>query len=325
MVLKPVIASYSGESYARIKQCLDDPILDVIAQVARAPQPSAEIPREVAAELVEMHVFVVQDGLVRLNTAVFLKSDIKNILSTVSPLAKEFAQRILECGAAFRHAPAEVTSFLAGILGVVQGIGRHMSQKIIGSAEWKEYAGKYARSKVDFDELCDIYETIGPDYLNKTVLPGERYTAVFIGPGGINFQSLNFAVDSPELSKIYAGNLNRYLVDAYAELVAGKIQNEALYAAAEAAHLYQQDKLRSDEFFFVLEGQLLIDLEGKTIEVNPNQGVTITKGVMHRTRAPHKTVMLMVETSEIQPTSLVGDHLGMTQLAECMLAYCEKL
>jgi mannose-6-phosphate isomerase-like protein (cupin superfamily) len=63
-------------------------------------------------------------------------------------------------------------------------------------------------------------------------------------------------------------------------------------------HKHEND----DEFFFVLEGQLFIDLEGKAIEVNPNQGVTITKGVMHRTRAPQKTVMLMVETSEIQPT-----------------------
>ena len=57
-----------------------------------------------------------------------------------------------------------------------------------------------------------------------------------------------------------------------------------------------------DEFFFVLEGQLLIDLEDKTIELNPNQGMTVSKGVMHRTRAPHKTIMLMVETSVIQPT-----------------------
>jgi mannose-6-phosphate isomerase-like protein (cupin superfamily) len=63
-------------------------------------------------------------------------------------------------------------------------------------------------------------------------------------------------------------------------------------------HKHEND----DEFFFVLEGQLLIDLEEKTIAVNPNQGVTITKGVMHRTRAPHKTVMLMVETIDIQPT-----------------------
>ncbi|OLD63045.1 MAG: hypothetical protein AUI33_13210 [Ignavibacteria bacterium 13_1_40CM_2_61_4] len=44
------------------------------------------------------------------------------------------------------------------------------------------------------------------------------------------------------------------------------------------------------------------DVEGKTIELNPNQGVTISKGVMHRPRAPRKTVMLMAETSAIQPT-----------------------
>lgn len=63
-------------------------------------------------------------------------------------------------------------------------------------------------------------------------------------------------------------------------------------------HKHEND----DEFFFVLEGQLLIDLEDKTIDLGPGQGVTITKGVMHRPRAPKKTVMLMVETSAIQPT-----------------------
>ena len=65
-------------------------------------------------------------------------------------------------------------------------------------------------------------------------------------------------------------------------------------------HWHKHDN--DDEFFFVLEGQLLIDLEDQTIELNPNQGVTITKGVMHRPRAPKRTVMLMVETSAIQPT-----------------------
>ena len=65
-------------------------------------------------------------------------------------------------------------------------------------------------------------------------------------------------------------------------------------------HWHKHDD--DDEFFFVLEGQLLVDLEEKTIELNPNQGVTISKGVIHRTRAPRKTVMLMVETSTIDPT-----------------------
>jgi mannose-6-phosphate isomerase-like protein (cupin superfamily) len=63
-------------------------------------------------------------------------------------------------------------------------------------------------------------------------------------------------------------------------------------------HKHEND----DEFFFVLEGQLLIDLEDRTIELNPNQGTTITKGIMHRPRAPKKTVMLMVETAQITPT-----------------------
>jgi mannose-6-phosphate isomerase-like protein (cupin superfamily) len=63
-------------------------------------------------------------------------------------------------------------------------------------------------------------------------------------------------------------------------------------------HKHESD----DEFFFVLEGQLLVDLENQTIELNPNQGITIPRATMHRTRAPHKTVMLMVENSGIQPT-----------------------
>jgi len=65
-------------------------------------------------------------------------------------------------------------------------------------------------------------------------------------------------------------------------------------------HWHKHDN--DDEFFFVLQGQLLIDLEDRTIELNPNQAVTISKGIMHRPRAPKKTVMLMVETSDIQPT-----------------------
>jgi mannose-6-phosphate isomerase-like protein (cupin superfamily) len=65
-------------------------------------------------------------------------------------------------------------------------------------------------------------------------------------------------------------------------------------------HWHKHDN--DDEFFYVVSGQLLIDLEDRTIELNPGQGVTITKAVMHRPRAPRKTVMLMVETSSIQPT-----------------------
>jgi mannose-6-phosphate isomerase-like protein (cupin superfamily) len=65
-----------------------------------------------------------------------------------------------------------------------------------------------------------------------------------------------------------------------------------------------------DEFFFVLSGRFLIDLEpaedgvtpGRVIELTPRQGFTVPKGVVHRTRAPERSVILMVETAAIVPT-----------------------
>jgi mannose-6-phosphate isomerase-like protein (cupin superfamily) len=57
-----------------------------------------------------------------------------------------------------------------------------------------------------------------------------------------------------------------------------------------------------DEFFYVVEGQLLIDLEGRTVELAPRQGFVVPKGVMHRTRALQRTVVLMFENAGIIPT-----------------------
>jgi mannose-6-phosphate isomerase-like protein (cupin superfamily) len=65
-------------------------------------------------------------------------------------------------------------------------------------------------------------------------------------------------------------------------------------------HWHKHDN--DDEFFYVVEGELLIDLEDRTIALKPRQGTVIPKGVMHRPRAPQRTVMLMVETSTIVPT-----------------------
>jgi mannose-6-phosphate isomerase-like protein (cupin superfamily) len=64
-------------------------------------------------------------------------------------------------------------------------------------------------------------------------------------------------------------------------------------------HWHRHD--REDEFFFVLEGRLLIDLGGRTVELGPGQGVVVPKRVLHRPRAPKRTVMLMVETRGMKP------------------------
>ncbi len=65
-------------------------------------------------------------------------------------------------------------------------------------------------------------------------------------------------------------------------------------------HWHKHDE--DDEFFYVVEGKLLIDLEGRIIDLSPRQGFVVPKGVLHRTRAPERTVILMVENAGIVPT-----------------------
>ena len=65
-------------------------------------------------------------------------------------------------------------------------------------------------------------------------------------------------------------------------------------------HWHKHDN--DDEFFYVVAGTLLIDLEGRTVTLVPRQGFVVPKGVVHRTRAPERTVILMVENAGIVPT-----------------------
>ena len=65
-------------------------------------------------------------------------------------------------------------------------------------------------------------------------------------------------------------------------------------------HWHKHDA--DDEFFFVLEGRLIVDLEGRSIELEPQEGFVVPKGVVHRTRAPERVVVLMAETAAIVPT-----------------------
>ena len=65
-------------------------------------------------------------------------------------------------------------------------------------------------------------------------------------------------------------------------------------------HWHKHDA--DDEFFYVVEGQFIIDLEGRSVTLGPRQGFVVPRGVTHRTRAPVRSVILMVETASIVPT-----------------------
>jgi mannose-6-phosphate isomerase-like protein (cupin superfamily) len=68
-------------------------------------------------------------------------------------------------------------------------------------------------------------------------------------------------------------------------------------------HWHKHDD--QDEFFLVLDGELLVDIEGSdTITLGRHQACSVPKGVVHRTRATRRTTILMVEAAGVMP---VGD------------------
>ena len=106
------------------------------------------------------------------------------------------------------------------------------------------------------------------------------------------------------------GPLELIDVKALADNCTYKWYNETLCAVNDSVvrvgviegeyHWHQHEV--EDEFFYVVEGRLLIDLEDRTVELAPRQGFVVPKKTRHRTRAPQRTVILMVEKGSIVPT-----------------------
>lgn len=85
-----------------------------------------------------------------------------------------------------------------------------------------------------------------------------------------------------------------------------KVNDSVVRMAAIEGEYHWHKHDEDDEFFYVVDGQLLIDirdgLEDRTVSLKPGQGFVVPKTVVHRTRAPRRTTILMVENTGIIPT-----------------------
>jgi mannose-6-phosphate isomerase-like protein (cupin superfamily) len=106
------------------------------------------------------------------------------------------------------------------------------------------------------------------------------------------------------------GQLNRFDIGAYARAHAPWF-NQTLTTVNDAVvrlgifqgefHWHKHD--HQDEMFLVLEGELQLDVQGHgTVALTPHQGYTVPRGVLHRTRSPERSVVLMIEEKGVVPT-----------------------
>jgi mannose-6-phosphate isomerase-like protein (cupin superfamily) len=89
-----------------------------------------------------------------------------------------------------------------------------------------------------------------------------------------------------------------------------RVNDSVIRLGVMQGEYHWHEHAEEDEFFFVLQGTFLIDLEpaadgvtpGRVVALKPREGFVVPRGVRHRTRAPERAIILMVETATIVPT-----------------------
>jgi AraC-like DNA-binding protein len=245
MNLKVLVASYSGESRVAMERFLTEEVRKVVAEVAEGRLKAGQIDPEVLAELVAMRVMRVEDGKARLATSVFLEPDMNLFRETAASIGERLALAVEAEGEGLRDDPPEARSYVAGILGLVKHYGKALAEAGKMSS-YKDLEGRYGRAKADFDELCDAYDSYGPDFLLVNTNRGERYTAVAIGPSSESFFSrlLEWRKSAKdEGSYAFASGLTTFLTDSFAMLAEGSMRSPALMAAAESTRMAEGDRV----------------------------------------------------------------------------------
>ena len=106
----------------------------------------------------------------------------------------------------------------------------------------------------------------------------------------------------PQLEKIDVPALAKTVKDRWYNQTLCQVNGSVVRVGVMQGEYHWHKHDADDEFFFCLEGEFLVDLEDRTIALKPSQGVVVPKGVVHRTRAPEKCIILMVENAGIVPT-----------------------
>jgi mannose-6-phosphate isomerase-like protein (cupin superfamily) len=106
----------------------------------------------------------------------------------------------------------------------------------------------------------------------------------------------------PALTVVDVPAVVRAVTDRWYNQTLAKVNDSVVRLGVMQGEYHWHKHDNDDEFFFVLEGHFIIDLEQESIDLQLWQGYVVPKGVVHRTRAPDRAVILMVENATIVPT-----------------------
>jgi mannose-6-phosphate isomerase-like protein (cupin superfamily) len=114
--------------------------------------------------------------------------------------------------------------------------------------------------------------------------------------------SIHTDIKFPPLELIDIGKLQEATKDQWFNQTLCKVNDCVVRLGVLQGEFHWHKHDHEDEFFYVVDGKFVIDLERRSVDLAPQQGFTVPKGILHRTRAPVRSVILMIEGSGVVPT-----------------------
>jgi len=230
------------KSVLRIEQLLTDEVKELIGRIATGKVYIHTVDPHISGELRQARLIRISQEVVKIDTAVFLEDDLEKIHGVADRWGKDLAKRIEALGKELPDMPPGCKRLLIGMNGIDQGVFDLLISK--GYAfNHRATRGRYAGAKIDFYEMCDAYDRLGPYLSGSYGFSGEKYAVRIIGQDQGIYRYLNTGISEGDNEQYtFRTNANKFLTDALGELLVSEAGHPSLSAAAKAAGLIKAGK-----------------------------------------------------------------------------------
>lgn len=106
------------------------------------------------------------------------------------------------------------------------------------------------------------------------------------------------------------GSFNEY----WSPKIVGELNSQLVKVAKFKGEFVMHQHDKEDELFYVIAGELYIELKNKTLHLNAGEFVVIPKGVPHKPYAPEEVHVMLFEPASTLNTGNMNNDLTVSDL-----------
>ena len=117
-----------------------------------------------------------------------------------------------------------------------------------------------------------------------------------------------------EITKVNLADKLSTFNEYWSPKIVGALNHQLVKVAKFKGEFVMHNHEQEDEFFYVISGELFIELKDQTLQLKTGEFVVIPKGVDHKPYAPEEVHVLLFEPATTLNTGNVSNNLTVSDL-----------